>query len=406
MTEESREEKKESNLIADGSLGVFSTVALVMLVMGGLWLRDNYHMHQPRFINVYFHDIAQLGESANVFEDGVRIGAVDHLSWIGEHRVLARLKITKHKVKMPQGSRFTILNNGIVGAKYVEIIVPERKPGEAELPELANESKVEGEDPVRPELALNNLVLGLSRIDMNKLADNFDADRIRLVRAADQLAMLATKTMPVVDAALPMEKDLKILTREATATSRHLNKILDNPHFSDDLKETMRTAKETAETIKTTMHELDVTLSDKDLRKDLISALETLHKTTGQLEETVEQVQKITADQDLRKDLKDILSRANETMRNVDSMFKSPTYGGDLKNTLTTTRDAINHLDTAAKQINQILGQRAPLLHMVFGRPGYIKSLKGTVKIKDKDKNKDQSGSNPGNSSESDPVKN
>ena len=375
-------EKRQSNLMADGSLGVFSTVALVLLVMGGLWMRDNYHMHEPRYINVYFHDVAQLGDSANVFEDGVRVGAVDSLHWESEHRVLARLKITKHRVKMPQGSRFTVLNNGIVGAKYVEIIVPTRAPGQAEAPELASNSTVEGEDPVRPELALNNLVLGLSRIDTNKLVTNFDADRIRLVRAADQLAMLATKTMPVVDAALPLESNLKSLTLEATKTSHNLNKVLNNPRFSEDLKETVETAKETAETVKTTMHELNVTLTDKDLRKDLIESLDKLHQTTGDLQTTVEQVQKITSDKDLRNDVKDILSRANETMRNVDSMFKQPGYGGDLKSTLGATKDAINHLDLAARQLNQILNSRRPLLKMMFGRPGFIKNATG--KIRDK----------------------
>jgi ABC-type transporter Mla subunit MlaD len=375
-------ENRQSNLLADGSLGVFSTVALVLLVMGGLWLRDNYHMHEPRYVNVYFHDVAQLGDTANVFEDGVRVGNVDSLHWESEHRVLARLKITKHLVKMPQGSRFTILNNGIVGAKYVEIIVPARSPGQAEAPELASNSTVEGEDPVRPELALNNLVLGLSRIDTNKLVTNFDADRIRLVRAADQLAMLANKTMPVVDAALPLESNLKSLTLEATKTSHNLNKVLDNPRFSSDLKETVETAKQTAETIKTTMHEVNVTLTDKDLRKDLIESLDKLHQTTGDLQGTVEQVQKITADKDLRNDVKEILSRANETMRNVDTMFKQPGYGGDLKSTLGSTKDAINHLDLAARQLNQILGSRRPLLKMMFGRPGFIKNATGKIREK------------------------
>ena len=163
MTMTTEQNQHTADILNDGSLGVFTVVSIVLLLFGALWMRDNFHMHDPRYINVYFHDIAQLSDSANVFIDGVRVGTVDELHWQSEHRVVVKLKITNHKVKLPVGSRFDILNNGIVGAKYVEIIIPDTKPGEPDPPELTSNSTVDGEDPVRPELALNNLVVGLSR---------------------------------------------------------------------------------------------------------------------------------------------------------------------------------------------------------------------------------------------------
>jgi ABC-type transporter Mla subunit MlaD len=367
-----------ADLIADGSLGVFTVTAIVLLVLGALWLRDNIHMHQPRYINVYFHDIAQLSDSANVFIDGVRVGTVDELHWKSEHRVLVKLRITNHHVKLPVGSRFDILNNGIVGAKYVEIMVPEHKAGEPDTPELASDCTVEGEDPVRPELALNNLVVGLSRIDTEKLGRNFDADRARICRAADQLALLANKSMPLVDGALPLEHDLHQLEHETTKVAHRLNTFMDNPNMSTDMKQAMHDTKETVASVKDTMHELNLTLKDKDLRGDLVAALNALHSSTQELERTVTIVQKITADKSLRDDVKDILRRADESLTKVDQMFKSPTYGTDLKQTLTTTRAAIGHIDLAARQLNQILDQRSPLMHLLIGRPGYIKDDKQT----------------------------
>jgi len=383
MTSTLTKEKQFVEIAADGSLGIFTVVALVLLAWGGLWMRDNYHLHQPRYINVYFHDIAQLSDNANVFVDGVKVGLVEKLSWQSEHRVLARLKITNHSIKLPVGSHFDILNNGIVGAKYVEIMVPKRQAGEPELPEMADETAVEGEDPVRPELALNNIVVGLSRIDTKKMADNFDADRIRLVRAADQLAILADKTMPVIEKALPLENDLSKLTTETTKTSQHLNKLLSNTKFSTDLKETVAMAKDTVETVKSTMHELNLTIKDKDLRADLIAALDKLHSSTADLERVVKVVQSITQDKDLRTDAKEILDKAQSSLKKVDELFKNPKYGTDIRETLSSTRQAIGHLDLVARQLNQILEKRSPLLHMLMGRPG---------RVKDKDKNdKDKS---------------
>lgn len=379
------QEKKIIEIAKDGSLGLFTTVAIVLLAWGGLWLRDNYHVHQPRYINVYFHDIAQLSDNANVFVDGVRVGSVEKLVWKSEHRVLARLKITNHTIKVPVGSQFDILNNGIVGAKYVEIMVPPHKDGEPDLPELQSEANVEGEDPVRPELALNNLVVGLSRVDTRKLADNFDADRIRLVRAADQLAILANKTMPVVDAALPLEKDLQKLTLETTKTSHHVNKLLDNPHFSNDLKETISMARDTVNTVRSTMRELNITIKDKDLRADMLKAMDKLHNSAEELDHAVNVIQSITKDKDLRNDAKEILDKAQASLKKVDEIFKSPTYGTDIRETLSTTRSAIGHLDLAARQLNQILGKRSPLLHMLIGRPGRIKD-RDKDKATDKDK--------------------
>jgi hypothetical protein len=36
-------------------------------------------------------------------------------------------------------------------------------------------------------------------------------------------------------------------------------------------------------------------------------------------------------------------------------------------------RAAVQDIDIAAQQLRQILDKRHPLLHMIFGRPGYIK---------------------------------
>src|SRR5262249_53579566 len=152
-----------------------------------------------------FHEVAGLNESAGVYVDGVRVGLAEKIQWQGDRQVLVRLRVNKDHLTVPQGSRFTILTNGVVGARYVEIVLPHLQAGQPVPPAISERQVQIGEDPVRPELAVNNLAIGLSKIDMEKLARDFEADRARLIRAADQLSVLANKSMPVVDKALPLE---------------------------------------------------------------------------------------------------------------------------------------------------------------------------------------------------------
>jgi len=372
-------------MISDGSLGIFTVVALVLLLWGYLWFKGTGALVHAQTINVIFHEVAQLNDNAAVYVDGIRVGMIDKMDWEDDHKVLVRVRITNKKVHVPQGAEFMILTNGIVGAKYIEIKIPRIPYRNAGLPDLPDNAVVRGEDPGRPELAINKLVIALSQIDPVLLVKHFNEDRKRLVRAADQLSILADKTYPVIDNALPLERDMTSIAHDLKTTTRKINKILDDPHFSNDLKETVTKLKETAETIKDTVRDINNTLTDKPLRRDLLSALDNLRLATENVQHSVASVEKMTGDQKLRDDIKDILAQARKTLDKVDSMFSKPGYGSDLKQTLSSTREAIGHLDMVSQQLNQILDKRAPLLHLMFGRPGQLKEL---VQPQEKDKTK------------------
>lgn len=366
------EDNDNSRMISDGSLGIFTVLAFILLLWGYMWFRGTGMVADCQTINIFFHEVAQLDNNAAVYVDGVRVGMVDKLDWLNEHRVLVRIKITTRQVVIPQGCTYTILTNGIVGAKYVDITMPQIPMIDAGLPPLPNNSEVRGQDPGRPELAINKLVITLSNIDPVRLQKNFEDDRKRLVRAADQLSILAMKTMPVIDAALPLEHDLSSIARDLKGTARKISRLLDDPNFSGDLKETATKLKETAESVQETVHDINNTLADKPLRRDLLSALERLSLATEHVQVSVSAVEKMSHDQKLRTDVKDILIQARSTLDKVDAMFSKPGYGSDLRLTLTSTRQAIGHLDRVAQQLNQILDKRAPLLHLMFGRPGKL----------------------------------
>lgn len=371
-----RDDKDNARMISDGSLGVFTVLAVILLLWGYLWFKGTGILGATQTINIFFHEVAQLNDNADVFLDGIRVGMVDKILWQNERKVLVRVQITSNKVVIPQGATYRILTNGIVGAKYIEIDIPHAPDIRAGLPALPDEAEVEGVDPARPELAINKLVIALSNVDPQKLVKNYEEDRTRLVRAADQLSILAIKTMPVIDHALPLEKDLTEIAHDLKKVSRKISNLLDDPNFTNDLKITTTKLKETADSVQITVRDINTTLKDKTLREDLLTALKNLNNATEHVQNSVTAVEKMSKDLKLRNDVKDMLLQARKTLDKVDSLLSRPGFGTDIKETLATTREAIGHLDTVARQLNQILDKRAPIMHLMFGRPGQLKELK------------------------------
>ena len=371
----------------DGSPTVFVTVAIIMLLWAYLWLKGNPFLTSRQTVKVMFSSVAMLADHAAVYTDGLKVGQVEGLDYQAQNRVLVTLSIDKSRLTLPRGTSFRILTNGIVGAKYVDITLP---PNAKQLPrdfELKPDEIVIGEDPVRPELAINKLVLSLSRLDPEQMGKNYEADRARLVRAADQLAVLGEKSMPLVDKGLVLADDVEALSKQMTKTSKSLNKIMDNPAFSKDLKQVAANLSQTADTISHTMDQLNVTLQDKPLRDDIMSSLKTLQRITSGLDTTVSRAQTMANDSVLRKDLKDIVHQTENIVGRVDTLLSDPKYGGDLRDTIAQTREATANMSVISTQLKQILNKRAPLLHMLFGRPGRIKTeVKAVKKSSDGDK--------------------
>lgn len=368
-----RDDKDNARMISDGSLGVFTVLAVIFLLWGYLWFKGTGILGATQTINIFFHEVAQLNDNADVFLDGIRVGMVDKILWQNERKVLVRVQITSNKVVIPQGATYRILTNGIVGAKYIEIDIPHAPDIRAGLPALPDEAEVEGVDPARPELAINKLVIALSNVDPQKLVQNYEEDRTRLVRAADQLSILAIKTMPVIDNALPLERDLTEIAHDLKKVSRKISNLLDDPNFTNDLKITTTKLKETADSVQITVRDINTTLKDKTLREDLLTALKNLNNATEHVQNSVTAVEKMSKDLKLRTDVKDMLLQVRKTLDKVDSLLSRPGFGSDIKETLATTREAIGHLDTVARQLNQILDKRAPIMHLMFGRPGQLK---------------------------------
>lgn len=403
-------------------VGVFTILAVIILLYGWTWLKSFSPMHPPQLITVQFHDIAGLATNAPVNINGVRVGTVEQIELKGRGQVLAHLRIKTEEVTVPQGSTFTIQTLGLVGAKYIEITLPEEKPGEPNPAPIDSNTVVLGSDPVRVELVINKIATNVNNMigkvsdddtqssfasaiqrsgetienineaamKLNKNMDNISSATDSLVKTSDKFGSVADQAKVLTSNANSFFisgkgalNDISDLTKDFKTTSKRVNKILESPEVVSDLKQTAKDARETVQAVKQLMAELESTMSDKALRKDLIGMLDRVTKSTENISNSMQQINAMAGDKELRSDVKVIVNKAQDAVNKVDRIIGDPDFKGNMRSAVTRVEKAAEGVEDVSRQMKQILDKRAPLFHMMVGRPG---------KLPEKSKNESQKG--------------
>jgi MlaD protein len=215
---------------ADGLVGIFVLTALLLGYGALCWWKSYSPLNPPQRFSVVFRDVASLNYQAPVFVDGVRVGSVDKIQIRGSENVLVGLKVNTQKIAIPVGSRFIILPNGVVGAKYIEIILPEDATAQNKLPLLTEKSVVQGDDPIRPEIVVNELVEKLSTIDFSDMENRLSRNMDKLGNVADHVSVLSTKMEPVATKAQIAVDNVSALSNDMRAPVQQMHQILDQKH--------------------------------------------------------------------------------------------------------------------------------------------------------------------------------
>lgn len=394
-----------NSAIRDGRLGVFVLIAIIFLMGSYLWFKAVSPWNPQQRFEVRFHEIAALNDNAPILVNGVRVGSVESIHLKGKDSVHVKMQINKSKITIPEGATFKILSNNVVGVKYVDISLPKSDPNKPQPRPLDETMEVIGQDPGRPEVIIDELTASLSKISFDKLekkvAENFDDLSI----ATKNISKASEKLGPVADKTILMENKVGVLADEVRTTSKRINKIIENPQFVADIKETAKRARDVAASIERTMNQVDTLLADRELRNDVKESLARLNEATKHVQSGLETFEKIAQDKDVRGDLKAIMVDARQTLDKVYRMVNSPGFGDDLKGTLKNTNQALENINTVTLQVNQILGKRHPLLHMIFGAPGKL-DVKARLHKKEGDnKDKKDKGTNAQNSNDSSRAK-
>jgi ABC-type transporter Mla subunit MlaD len=355
--------------VTDWQSGLFALLALLLLAAAWVWLKGVPLFHDSQRFSVRWHDIDGLIPNAAVKINGVQVGSVSSIDLKGKDNVLVGIDVNHQRIAVPVCAKFSILSYGLVGAKFFDISLPTVQPGAAPLPPLRANDVVTGIDPTRTELVAEKLAKNLNNIDLDKVDRVLTADLQKIACAADDLHQLSGKLDKFADKASTATDQAALLAQDLRTTSRNINKIIGNPHTTSDLRQT-------AQSMESTVHQLNETLSDKDMRQDIKESLSDLNQSTQHIETSVGTLRQLSDNDKLRTDMKQILDKTDNVVTKVTTLMTAKDINPQMKDTLVQTQDAVQHLDIAARQVNQILDTRRPLLKMLFGRPGHLKQDK------------------------------
>ncbi|MBP9094172.1 hypothetical protein KBI23_24355, partial [bacterium] len=203
-------------------------------------------------------------------------------------------------------------------------------------------------------------------------SENFSTTSTKVGQVADSYRNVSTGANTFFTKSSRTAESINVLAGNLTTTSKRLNKVLENPGFSGDLKETAQLARQTADSIGTTMHELSGTLKDQGLRTDVLTMLTKVNDSTERIAKSIDSVKTISEDKELRSDVKVAITNLKEAMTKLDGLVSEPGFKDDIRSTMTKVRSAADEVDVAAAHFNEVIEGPRPLWKMMFG-PGLKK---------------------------------
>lgn len=366
---------------SDMLLGTFSVIAVLVFVVLWIWLKDEPVFNAAQRFKVIFHDSGGLNENAAVQVNGIRIGSVEKVGLGDNDAVVVTVRINSRRHAAPEGSRFEIRTNGLVGAKYLKVEPPAGYTGSG-VPLLSESSLVRGQDPFQPEEVMKDVLEEVKAIKLRELDRRIESRLDRLALAADEVSTLTRQLQPtamrlpfMIDESTVTMHQFGVLAGDLRGTTGSINRMLHHSGGKTDLKETAQCAFAAADRLRATALIMQGTLSDKCLRHDVLDVAHSLDDSSIQLNNAVAAIGHITVDPALASDLKSMTHDARDTVQGLNSLVQQPLLHSDLHCTLLSVQRAADRFDQIGAQVHQILNKRAPLLQLFFTRPGYIPCL-------------------------------
>lgn len=296
-------------------VGVFVLICLVIL--GFLIFKiEDWQLFGPegRRIEVMFDSVAGLNAKSPVRVAGVRVGTVEAIELEGRR---ARVKLLlEQPVDLPEGSRATVTNAGILGDKYVELI-----PGEAGRPLLPDPIRLEGTSPITLDTALarfDQLGQSLQTLtgDISKQGDLGQTIRRLLdnleATSADIRSLVATNRGQVDQTLANFERFSGTLADELPKMTAQIQRVLDQvdqvlSENRGDVRGTLENFRKATENIQTSIDNLNAIsgqirsgegtvgklVYDDAAHDTLVSTLKAVEGGVGSLTDTLGRMNKI-----------------------------------------------------------------------------------------------------------------
>lgn len=287
------------NLSTEAKVGAVSLLGLLLFGFMIVYLGGVSFGEKGYPLQAVFSEVGGLKEGNVVRYAGVDVGRVERVQ-TSDQGVEVRLRI-KPGVKIPEGSRFAIGTDGLLGEKFINIVPPRQSTNY-----LAPNSVVQGEDPQ----GLDKLIGSADRTlaDIQKLVQSLnEVLGDEKVKAA--LKATALNSRDITDR---LSEFSAALARMAVSNEQDVNAMVGN------LRTMSVSLREVAGRVDKMVANFD---NNGQTASDLREAIHNLKNTSIRVEKMAAALEGVATDPDTARNIKETLRNAREASEKANKML-------------------------------------------------------------------------------------
>ena len=287
------------NLSTEAKVGAITLTGFILLAymimhLGGFTLGEKGYP-----LNAVFGQVNGLKEGNAVRYAGVDIGRVQHVA-VTSSGIEVQMFI-KPGVKIPEGSRFTIKSDGLLGEKFVDIAPPDEFKDY-----LSPNARVRGEDPRGFDQLMAKTDAVMERLD-------------RLLKSFNDI---------FVDESVKLAlKDTVLNAREITEQLKQVSAVLARMaiHNEDDINSMVHNLQLMSESLKSAAARVDGLVASLDnngqTSRDLKEAIQNLKITSVRVEKMAASLENVVTDPETNKNIRETLRNARDVTEKANKML-------------------------------------------------------------------------------------
>lgn len=287
------------SLSTEAKVGAVTLIGLILLAYMVIHLGDFSFGEKGYPVNAVFSQVGGLKEGNVVRYAGVDVGKVEKVRTTPDG-VEVTMRINPG-VKIPEGSKFTIGTDGLLGERYISILPPRTSSGY-----LAPNARVIGEDPQ----GLEQLV---------KSADRVLADVQKLVQSLNDV-LGDEKVKEALKATALNAKEITARLNEFSAALARMaqNNEQDVTTMVSNLRVMSGSLKDVAARVDVMVASVD---NNGQTAKDLREAIQNLKTTSVRVEKIAASLEGIATDPQTTSNIKETLRNAREVSEKANKML-------------------------------------------------------------------------------------
>jgi phospholipid/cholesterol/gamma-HCH transport system substrate-binding protein len=287
------------NLSAEAKVGLVSIVGAVILVFMVMWVGHLDFNDKGYPVQAVFRQVDGLVEGNPVRYAGVEIGKITQVAVIPQG-VLVKMQL-RPGITIPEGSKFTISSQGLLGEKYIEII-----PNPNATRYLGAGDQVTGVDPQRLD-DLFNTADQLLR-DVQKLVNNLN----------DVIGGEESKT-----ALKQTILNLQAITGNLEVFSASIQRMAVSSE--QDIAASVKNLRGVSERLLSASKQADAFMSqfaaDGKTGLELKQTVESIHRTAQKIENMASSLEKDVTDPEIRQSIHATVKNAREASEKANNML-------------------------------------------------------------------------------------